>query len=134
MDEMKIALVCVFAFVVAGCATSSNVLVGTKRSPIPVEQVKLYLEAPAAYEQVALLEGSSKNSWSVTDQGKTNKAIERLKAEAAKLGANGILLSGTATSSGGGAFIAQPTGGGVFVADQNKVAKGIAIYVPPTSQ
>ena len=37
----------------------------------------------------------------MSQQGKTNKAIERLKEEAAELGANGILLTGAGDQYGG---------------------------------
>src|SRR5581483_11364981 len=73
------------AFGAALSCASSHVLVGTPRAPISPDQVKLYLHPPTKYEEIAVLEASSKSSWAVTDQGKTNKVIERLKAEAAKL-------------------------------------------------
>ena len=82
----------------AGCAASSAVVVGKVRSPIPAADVKLYLSPPKKYEQVAMLDASSKNSWAVTDQGKMDVVVQRLKEEAAKLGANGILVQSTGTS------------------------------------
>jgi hypothetical protein len=73
-----------------GCA-SSHVIVGKVRPPISPDQVQIYLHPPAGkYEEIALLDSSSRNSFSFTAQGKTNAVIIRLKAEAAKLGANGI--------------------------------------------
>jgi hypothetical protein len=39
--------------------------------------------------------------FAVTAQGKTNVVMDRLKAEAAKLGANGILLEGVGDQAGG---------------------------------
>src|SRR5579872_5082282 len=80
----------------SGCA-ASHVLVGTPRPPTTPDQVKLYLRPPAKFEQIALLDASSRGSLTFTSQGKTDKAIERLKKEAAKLGANGILLQGVTT-------------------------------------
>src|ERR1700690_4463536 len=72
----------------AGCATS-HVLIGRARPPISADQVQIYLHPPAnKYEEIALLDTSSKNSFSFTAQGKTDAVIGRLKAEAAKLGAN----------------------------------------------
>ena len=80
-------------------------------------------------------------SLAVTDQGRMNKAIARLKQEAAGLGANGILLQqagdesagsvgtgfGSATANGHTAF---GTGFGVSGNLLMKAAKGLAIYVP----
>src|ERR1041385_8579954 len=82
------------AFVLVSCSSTSHVIVGKTRAPILPGDVKVYMKPPARYEEVALLESSSKNSWSITDQGKTDKAIQRMKEEAAKLGANGVLLRG----------------------------------------
>jgi len=129
-------------FALAGCVTS-HVIVGKVRPPISPDQVQLYLHPPAGhYEEVALLDSSSKNSFSFTAQGKTNAVIRRLKAEAAKLGANGILLNGvsdqatgsvnsgfgSATASGHSAIgFGVGTSGTVFV----KSGGGVAIYVEP---
>ena len=70
-----------------------------------------------------------------------NKAMTRLKEEAASLGANGVLLEGTgdqqsgtvgtgfgtATANGSSAY---GTGLGVSSGVFHKAAKGMAIYVP----
>src|SRR5947199_247623 len=91
MNIKTVSLLAVLAL--TGCA-SSSVLVGTQRAPIDPSQVRIYLDPPPNYEKVALLDAGSRNSWAITDQGKTNKVMERLKAEAAELGANGILIGG----------------------------------------
>ena len=124
----------------AGCAASSHVLVGTARPPISPDQVKIYLHPPAKYEEIAIIDASSRGSPAFTDQQKMNKAIARLKDEAAKLGANGILLEGagdqsgavgtgvgTATSTG---HSAVGTGVGISAGIFIKSANGLAIYVP----
>lgn len=137
------------AFGLVGCLTlaacvTSHVIVGKVRPPISPDQVQLYLHPPGTpYEEVALLESSSKNSFSFTAQGKTNAVIMRMKEDAAKLGANGILLDGvgdkaagsvgtgfgTATGAGHSVVgVGFGTSGTVFV----KSGKGLAIYVPPT--
>src|SRR5450631_19059 len=125
---------------IAGCATS-HVMIGRARPPISPDQVQIYLHPPAGkYEEIALLDTSSRNSFSITAQGKTNAVIQRLKAEAAKLGANGILLSGvgdqasgsvgsgfgTATGSGHTAF---GVGIGSSATVFQKKGDGMAIYV-----
>lgn len=122
------------------CA-SSHVLVGTARDPIDWEDVKVYMDPPAVYENVALLEASDLGANGFSAQSRMNKVISRLKAEAADLGANGILLQGfdtqitgsvssgfgNATFSGNSAFA---TGTGYSAAQTSKVGRAVAIYVP----
>ncbi len=84
----------------SACATS-HVLVGTQRPAISPEQVRVYLQPPAHYETVALLDSSSQGSGAFTSQQKTDKVMSRLKSEAASLGANGILLQGIGSASAG---------------------------------
>jgi hypothetical protein len=130
-----------FALVVAlaGCATS-HMMVGNPRPPISPSEVKIYLHPPQKYEEIAILDTSSKGSWSFTAQGKMDVVVERLKEEAAKLGANGILLQsegdqyagtvstgvGTATANGNTAW---GVGTGFSGAAYNKAGSGLAIYV-----
>ena len=127
------------AVVLAACA-SSHVLVGTARAPIPVDQVKVYLNPPEAFEEVALLEADNRGNLSFTAQGHTDAVIGRLKKEAAALGANGIILGGiqnqqagsvntgyaTAHASGNRAYA---TGTGVSAPIMVKSGTAIAIYV-----
>jgi hypothetical protein len=121
-----------FIAVLSACASSSSIVIGSIHPAIQPSAVKLYLEPPKSYEKVALLESSSKASFSITDQGKTDKMIERLKQEAAKLGANGVLLTGSGSEQvGGGVFVPFANGGGI-VAPSNahhKTGAGVAIYV-----
>ncbi|MBX9402998.1 hypothetical protein K4L06_16945 [Lysobacter sp. BMK333-48F3] len=118
-----------------GCV-SSSILVGTARPPIDPSQVRLYVDPPERFEKIAILESNSDASWAITAQQKTNKAVERLKIEAAKYGANGVLLQnvgdqyngsvgvGNAWASGNSAF-----GIGSSVASYRKAGSGLAIYV-----
>src|SRR5215211_4002279 len=99
MDMFR--LVVLFALTAAvvslpvGCTLTrgSSVLVGTKRAPIDASMVKLYLQAPKRYEQIAILSADARNAFA-SQQNLTDNTIERLKREAAALGANGILLQG----------------------------------------
>lgn len=127
------------AILLSGCV-SSAVVVGKVRPAIKPEKVKIYLHPPKKYEDVALIESSSKNSFAFSSQGKMDVVVERLKEEAAKLGANGILLQGTgneyggsvstsygsATASGGTAY---GTGVGTSASVMHKAGNGIAIFV-----
>jgi hypothetical protein len=137
------ALAASLALVALSGCVSSHVIVGKVRPPISPDQVQIYLHPPVAkYEEVALLDSNSRQSFSFTAQGKTNIVIQRLKEEAAKLGANGILLNGVgdmaagsvgtgfgnATAYGNSATAAGfGVSGTVFV----KSGSGLAIYVEP---
>lgn len=101
-DAMKnaIAAALVSALLV-GCAAESHVIVGTVRPPISPDQVKIYLQPPRVFEKIAIIDASSQSSMAFTQQQKMDKAIARLKDEAAKLGANGILLQGTGSQAVG---------------------------------
>jgi len=124
--------------VLAGCAASSHVLVGTARTPISPEQVKIYLQPPPRYEEIATIDASSRGTPVFTDQRKMDRAIGRLKQEAAKLGANGILLEGTSDQQTGGIGLGtgSASGNSAFGIGTSfgiviKTATGIAIYVAP---
>jgi hypothetical protein len=85
----------------AGCATSSHRLIGAPRPAISPDQVALYLETPPRpYREIAMLDASSTRSWSFGYEGKAEVVIRRLKEEAAKVGANGVLLKEIADESG----------------------------------
>jgi hypothetical protein len=131
-------------FVLAGCATTSHVITGKPRAPIEPSQVTLYSSAPPQYEEIAVIEASSRSSFSFGDQQKMDAVIERLKKEAASLGANGVWLQRTGSDGGGGsvgAGVGTGIGGGgvsigtsIFTTSANKTGRGLAIYVPPESR
>ena len=130
------ALIVLAAAMLAACS-SSYVLVGTARPRISPDQVKLYLHPPAKYEEIALLDSAS-GWWAFTAQGKSDTVIARLKKEAAKLGANGILLegvgdqqSGTVNGGGMGSLGRGIIGGGGSATRYRKSGNGLAIYVDP---
>jgi len=123
----------------AAC-TTSHVIVGRVRAPISADQVKIYLRPPAPYEEVALLESSSRGSFAVSAQARTDKVVDRLKKEAASLGANGIVLREIADQSEGsvGSEFASATvsgrttnavGTGISATLFSKGGSAIAIYV-----
>jgi hypothetical protein len=126
----------------SGCVTS-HVMVGQARPPISPDQVRIYLRPPTnKYEEIALLDTSSKGAFAFSAQGKTNAVIERLKGEAAKLGANGILLEGVGDQAGGsvGSGFGSATasghsaygfGFGSSATVFHKKGDGLAIYVEP---
>lgn len=131
-------------FALAACATTSHVITGKPRAPIDPSQVTLYSSAPPKYEEIAVIDASSRSSFAFGDQKKMDAVIERLKREAASLGANGVLLQHTGSDGGGGgvgAGIGTGVGGGgvsigtsIFTTSANKTGRALAIYVPPESR
>jgi hypothetical protein len=78
------------------------VLVGHTRPAISPDTVRIYLQPPSShYEQIANLSASSSGSFAVSSEAQIEKVVDRLKQEAAKLGANGILLHGVGNQAGG---------------------------------
>src|SRR5439155_15918037 len=88
--------VCATILLVAlnGCqSASTHVLIGKQRTLTNPADVKLYLHPPAKYEEIGLVSANSRYVFfGRSDQHKMDVAIGHLKNEAAKLGANGILL------------------------------------------
>lgn len=132
------------ALLLAACA-SSHVLTGRARAPIDPAQVRVYYAPPTTgYEEIALLETSS-GAFTYGEQNKMDAVIGKLRAEAAKLGANGVLFQGTENGYGGGGVSIGGGGGriggrsysgggvGVDISPSKKYARGVAVYVanPP---
>ena len=131
----------VLAVLLLGCSTSSHVMIGNARPPISPESVRIYVQPPEKYEEIAALDATSQGSLAITSQQNMDKAMARLKEEAAKLGANGVLLQGVqdqqsgsigtgvgSSSYGPGSSTGVGVGGSFGI--YNKAAHGIAIFVP----
>ena len=134
-----------FAAVLGGCSTSSHVMLGNARPPVSPESVRIYTQPPPQYEQIAHLDATSQASFAITSQQNMDKAIARLKEEAAKLGANGVLLQGVTdqqsgaigtgvgnSSYSGNSAVGVGVGGSFGI--YNKAVTGLAIYVPSPPQ
>tara|TARA_B100001029_G_scaffold147252_1_gene128080 strand:- start:199 stop:603 length:405 start_codon:yes stop_codon:yes gene_type:complete len=90
-------------FVTKACYPVSHVIIGDKKTPINYADVKVYTDYPDNYEKIAIIESSSDLAYKdfsieFTHQEKTNKALERLKKEAALLGANGVVIQNISTN------------------------------------
>jgi len=128
-------------FELAACAPSTHVLVGQARPPISPDQVKIYSHPPTYYQEIAVLDASSKSVFGTGGQKTIDKVIERLKIEAAKLGANGVILEGFSeaetgsigtgvgsSSYSGNSSVGVGVGGALGI--YKKTGHGEAIYVP----
>lgn len=125
--------------VLTGCTLTrgSHLVIGSTRAPTNPANVRIYTELPAKYEKIAMVSADSRNDFA-SQQNLSDHAIERLKEEAAEVGANGILLNGFGNyvvGSSGVVNVLQTSphtafGVGGMVTRTGKEAEGLAIYVP----
>lgn len=124
------------ALLMAGCTTGTHIVMGNKRQPIKPEDVTIYQSAPAHFEAVGIVNSTTPGRF----QFNMDSAVQELKVQAAKIGANGIIIgavnpgsssvgfgSGSGFSSGGASFY----GSGVSSSSSGIQLSGTAIYVSP---
>lgn len=80
---------------VLGCHSTKVIMQGEKRTPIPVEQVKVYEAIPPDAHAVGILMATAGGK----SQGSIDKAIKRIKEKAASLGANGVFVNTVGSST-----------------------------------
>ena len=126
MRIFKSVVIISFFAVLLGCATGSSIITGKARPAISPNEVKIYLEPPSQYETIGLVEASSEVE--LSSQAAQDRTINELKAQAAKIGANGVLLLSSGDKTG---EMVGFVSGGVFYAGAGEVktAKGKAIFV-----
>ncbi|GAB3312374.1 hypothetical protein [Luteimonas notoginsengisoli] len=137
---MRLFLTVLLGLALSACA-SSALVTGTPRAPIDPSQVRVYFQAPpGGYEEIAMLESNS-GAFTYGEQNKMNAVVAKLRKEAAKLGANGVLFRGTDDGYGGGGVSVGAGGGrvggssfsgggvGINISPRQKYARGIAIHV-----
>ena len=103
MKNFKLLVLIIFLLSKA-CYPVSHIIIGETQVPIDYKDVKVYIDYPNNYEKIAIVEASSDLAFKdisieITHQQKTNKALDRLKKEAALLGANGIVLQHISTET-----------------------------------
>lgn len=117
-------------------------LVGKARPAISASEVKIYSHAPPVFKEVATLNASSKSVFGPGGQKSVDKVIGRLKEQAAKLGANGVVLEGISDQESGSVgtgvgsdSYSRSSAVGVGVSGSlglfKKTGRGLAIFVPP---
>ncbi len=123
----------VLILLLISCHPVSHIVVGNKREATSPTDVKVYLDYPESYEKIALVDAGSNFSFKdpvilFAWQSKMNKALERLKIEAASLGANGILIVNTDNKTY--QSINSNKDGVQSSTYEEKFIKAIAIHVP----
>jgi len=143
---IRIVSLALLSLTLAACA-SGHMLTGKPRPPNDPSQVRVYFAPPPnGYEEIALLESNS-GAFTYGEQNKMNSVVGKLRVEAAKLGANGVLFQGTEDGYGGSGVSVGAGGGriggsgrsfssggvGVSISPRQKFARGVAVYVanPP---
>ena len=123
----------VLILLLISCHPVSHIVVGNKREATSPTDVKVYLDYPESYEKIALVDAGSNFSFKdpvilFAWQSKMNKALERLKIEAASLGANGILIVNTDNKTY--QSINSNENGVQTSTYEEKFIRAIAIHVP----
>lgn len=90
---MKLVLIGVISAVLGGCTItdSSSIVTGGSRSATNPDTIKIYRKAPTKYQEIGIVYSSAGHDFR-SDSGLLDTAVQALKMEAAKLGANGIIL------------------------------------------
>ena len=120
-----------------GCYPVSHIIIGDKKTPVNINEVKIYSDFPINYEKIAIIETSSDFAFKdmsieFTYQQKTDKALERLKAEAASLGANGVVIQDLSTKNNMRFNLDRDDKGNINASSKNekqKELKATAIFV-----
>lgn len=126
-EEMKTLLVAVMAAVLVGCASGSALVTGTVKPPIEdFTTVVLLTEMPEGAEQIAIVKASSDMGWN--QQQSLDYAVEELKKQAAKVGANAVVITDRDTTTG---VTSTPTydGGTITSSSETEIVEAVAVYV-----
>ena len=91
MNVMRYLTVLALPAILVGCSTGSHVVTGQQMPELEVEQVTVFEKAPTFdYKVIGTVKASSDGGF--TQDSRQEKAIDELKEQAAKIGANGVIL------------------------------------------
>jgi hypothetical protein len=129
--RMKSAVLFLLVVVLlGGCASTSRVMLAPARPALAPERVQVYFAPPTGrYQEIALLQTAS-GPLTYGEQNKMDNVIAKLRIEAAKLGANGVLFQGAANGYGG-SNVGVGVGGGSF-GGHTRIGGGIGVNISPT--
>ena len=136
---MSRRLILAFAAValLGGCASTDKLMLGEARAPIDPSEVRIYRTPPPGAIEIAEIDASSAIGFGT--KGQDAAVMDRLRQEAAALGANGLLILGRGNSRspvgmsvGGGSYGRNSAVGiGIGIPTTQKQATAVALYVPP---
>jgi hypothetical protein len=81
-----------FLVFITGCTSGSHKVTGTLREPVPPEAVKIYAAMPPHAEVIGLVSADSFGGTTLQDANQD--ALQKLRIEAGRLGANAIVIDG----------------------------------------
>ena len=131
--RMKVVAGLIFAVLpilsMSGCADGSALIIGEARPAIEDwSTVAILTELPEGADQIAVVKASSDAG--LTQQQSLDYAVAELKKQAAKVGANAVVLGSRSTETG---VVGIPNygsqGGTIITSSNSEVVQGIAIYV-----
>jgi hypothetical protein len=85
-----------FSLLVTACANGTALVTGVKREPTNPTTIRLVHSIPDGADVIARVEASSDGGF--TDQGSLDYAVDELKKQAAKVGANVLVITSTGNS------------------------------------
>ena len=137
MSRFNILILSILLFATKACYPVSHIIVGDVQTPINHTAVKVYSDYPDNYEKIAIIEVSSDLAFrdlsiEFSHQQKTNKALERLKKEAALLGANGLVIQNISTNTKQHISLNENDKGKISASsryEKQKELKAIAIFI-----
>lgn len=124
---MKSFLIVIAIATLTACASGSALITGQTRPAIADHtSVTILTEMPEDAEKIAIVKASSDSGW--TQQGSLDYAVDELKKQAAKVGANTVVLSGRDTSS---QTVGVPVygGGTIVTSSEVEVVEGVAVWI-----
>ena len=117
------ALILLFTvLVLGGCASGSALVTGQVRPAIEDHtSIRILTEMPEGAVEIAVVEASSDSGW--TQQQSLDFAVEELKKQAGRIGANVVVLTGRDTST-------RVSGDGTVISSsETEIVHGIAVWL-----
>ncbi len=134
---MKTLFLALLMLSLGACAITneSTLIIGEKREATVSENVVIYTATPEKYQEIAIVTADAAHDF-MSKQALLDIAVQNLKEEAAKVGANGILLEDVGNFNVGASgimTIPNSNSSGVAIAATNtrtgKQISGKAIFV-----
>ncbi|MHB1191961.1 MAG: hypothetical protein ACYC6F_02855 [Longimicrobiales bacterium] len=123
MNHIKM-VACLGVLLAAACVSVNKSVLTPGLAPVPLGDVHVYFESDSIPEHTRVAILNAQGSSGFTNEG---QMIDKLREEAAKLGANAIILSGMKEPGAGEKFVNYLAGG---FADGQRKGGAIAIWVP----
>jgi len=126
MSRLRIAVLIPALALAAACVRTSTVQLGAPMAypPVAFEEVQVFLtegDVPGEFVKIALINAEAASSWT-NEKG----MVDKVRREAGKLGANGVIIDDIKEPSAG-----AKVAGAVFGVPANRHGKVVAIRFTP---